>query len=32
MIGIGNIGSNLARLIVKAGHEVIITYSRSPEN
>lgn len=31
IIGIGNIGSNLARLIVKAGHEVIITYSRSPE-
>ncbi len=31
IIGIGNIGSNLARLIVKAGYEVIITYSRSPE-
>lgn len=31
IIGTGNIGSNLARLFVKAGHEVIISYSRSPD-
>lgn len=31
VIGIGNIGSNLARLLVKAGHEVILSWSRSPE-
>lgn len=28
IIGTGNIGSNLAKLIAKAGHEVIISYSR----
>lgn len=31
IIGTGNIGSNLARLFVKAGYEVILSYSRSPE-
>lgn len=31
IIGTGNIGGNLARLFVKAGHEVILSWSRSPE-
>jgi 8-hydroxy-5-deazaflavin:NADPH oxidoreductase len=31
IIGTGNIGSNLARLFVKAGHQVILSWSRSPE-
>ncbi len=31
IIGTGKIGSNLARLFAKAGHEVIISYSRSEE-
>jgi 8-hydroxy-5-deazaflavin:NADPH oxidoreductase len=30
-IGAGNIGSNLARLFVKAGHEVVLSNSRGPE-
>ncbi|MBC7935577.1 MAG: NAD(P)-binding domain-containing protein [Rhizobacter sp.] len=31
IIGTGNIGSNLARLFVAAGHEVVLSWSRSPE-
>ncbi|MBC7887291.1 MAG: NAD(P)-binding domain-containing protein [Ferruginibacter sp.] len=31
IIGTGNIGTNLARLFVKAGHEVILSWSRSPQ-
>ncbi len=31
IIGTGKIGSNLARLFVKAGHQVILSWSRSPE-
>ncbi|HTL09677.1 MAG TPA: NAD(P)-binding domain-containing protein, partial [Chitinophagaceae bacterium] len=31
IIGTGKIGSNLARLFVAAGHEVILSWSRSPE-
>ena len=31
IIGTGKIGGNLARLFVKAGHEVILSWSRSPE-
>jgi len=31
IVGTGNIGSNLARLFVKAGHQVILSWSRSPE-
>jgi 8-hydroxy-5-deazaflavin:NADPH oxidoreductase len=31
IIGTGNIGGNLARLFVKADHEVILSWSRSPE-
>ena len=31
MIGAGHIGSNAARLFVKAGHEVKISNSRGPE-
>lgn len=30
-IGAGNIGSNLARLFVKAGHEVVLSNSRGPQ-
>ncbi len=31
IIGTGKIGSNLARLLVAAGHEVILSWSRTPE-
>lgn len=31
IIGTGNIGSNLARLFVNAGHQVILSWSRTPE-
>ncbi|HEV8592821.1 MAG TPA: NADPH-dependent F420 reductase [Pyrinomonadaceae bacterium] len=30
-VGAGNIGSNIARLFVKAGHEVVLSNSRGPE-
>ncbi len=32
IIGAGNIGANLARLFVKAGHEVAISNSRGPDS
>jgi len=32
VIGAGNIGGNLARLLVRAGHEVAIANSRGPES
>jgi 8-hydroxy-5-deazaflavin:NADPH oxidoreductase len=32
IIGAGNIGANVARLFVKAGHEVAISNSRGPES
>lgn len=31
IIGTGNIGSNLAKLFVKAGHDVVLSWSRTPE-
>src|SRR5437763_12061087 len=31
VIGAGNIGSNAARLFVKAGHQVVISNSRGPQ-
>ena len=30
-IGAGHIGGNLARLAVKAGHEVLVSNSRNPK-
>ncbi|CAA9270055.1 MAG: hypothetical protein AVDCRST_MAG10-3222 [uncultured Acidimicrobiales bacterium] len=31
IVGTGNIGGTLARLLVRAGHEVVLANSRGPE-